>query len=350
MAVSDRVLIAGGYGVFGRVLARELLSTTQVDLVLAGRDLRRAEKACRELGAGERASALRLDLSEPRSLEQGTAGCFAVACTAGPFQSLHPGLPAAAVRAGAHWLDIADLPGWVMRVLADTALGAAASVAELAVMPGLSSTPTLATVLIDWCRDRVPGASGARLTLFIGNRNPKGPAAIASALSALSAHPQAVDLPVGRRIAYRFDYPGAETIWGDLGAAMEFRVAFESRLAGRVMASASPFARRLKASERARLARWLAIVAAPASRFGSNVGCLQVELWDGAGSSARAALVGRGQRLAILPCALAIEALLSAEPRPRGLVKPAGWLTTQEWLSRLQARGVEFRSHVSSPS
>src|SRR5438552_2290869 len=38
MAEPPRILIAGGYGVFGRLLARELLDTTAAHLVLAGRD------------------------------------------------------------------------------------------------------------------------------------------------------------------------------------------------------------------------------------------------------------------------------------------------------------------------
>ena len=38
-----RVLIVGGYGVFGRLLAAELLRTTRVEIVIAGRNP--AEKA-----------------------------------------------------------------------------------------------------------------------------------------------------------------------------------------------------------------------------------------------------------------------------------------------------------------
>ena len=36
MAERPRILIAGGYGVFGQLLARELLDTTNAALVLAG--------------------------------------------------------------------------------------------------------------------------------------------------------------------------------------------------------------------------------------------------------------------------------------------------------------------------
>ena len=109
--------MAGGSGVFGRLLARELLRTTSVDLILAGRNVAAAEAACRELGAPDRTSAIALDLGDPESLTRAAGGCIAVACTAGPFQELSRELPMAAVRAGAHWVDIGDDEGWVLPLL-----------------------------------------------------------------------------------------------------------------------------------------------------------------------------------------------------------------------------------------
>lgn len=86
MAERPRILIAGGSGVFGRLLARELLKTTSVDLILAGRGLPAVYAACRELGTPDRTSATALDLGDPESLTRTARGCVAVACAAGPFQ------------------------------------------------------------------------------------------------------------------------------------------------------------------------------------------------------------------------------------------------------------------------
>src|SRR5207249_48380 len=44
-----QVLIVGGYGVFGRLLAVELLRTTNAHIVIAGRDPATARRACRDL-------------------------------------------------------------------------------------------------------------------------------------------------------------------------------------------------------------------------------------------------------------------------------------------------------------
>jgi hypothetical protein len=344
MAERPRILIAGGYGVFGRLLARELLATTSARVVVAGRDYGRAAAACRALGYGDRAEPVALDLSDSGALARAATGCVAVACTAGPFQTLPRCLPAASVRAGAHWLDIGDDPAWVLPLLADGALDATAAAAGLAVMPGLSSVPALSGALVRWCREREPAARRARVTLFIGNRNAKGAAAIASALGADLADPRPVDLPVGRRAAYRFDSPDAALLRVELGLAVEFRVAFEWGVATWLMAALGRLGREWGPGGRMRLARWLAAMSGPVSRFGSDVGYLKAEVWDG-GGGASAALLGAGQRLAVLPCALAVESLLSGELKRRGLVHPACWLGPDEWVKRLRARGIQFVSN-----
>lgn len=122
MAKQPRVLILGGYGVFGRLLAREALDLIPVQVVIAGRDIRRAAKTCQALRAGDRAEPLALDLNDLTAVRSSITGCFAVICTAGPFQSLNPGLPILAAQAASHWLDISDFSGWVLGLLADRAL------------------------------------------------------------------------------------------------------------------------------------------------------------------------------------------------------------------------------------
>src|SRR5207237_865572 len=140
---------------------------TPATLVLVGRDPEHLVAACRALQAGSRVTPLRLDLADAGALAGAAAGCAAVVCAAGPFQSLGRGLPGAAVAAGAHWLDIGDDPGWVLPLLADSNLDVAARAAGLAVMPGLSTVPALSGALVRRCHERLPGGRHARVTLVI---------------------------------------------------------------------------------------------------------------------------------------------------------------------------------------
>src|SRR5207245_5118818 len=98
--------------------------------------------------------------------------------------------------------------------------------------------------------DRVP--ERARVTLFIGNRNPKGTAAIRSAVGAIGkpiAAPQGTLVgfrdrevvplpePFGRRAVYNFDSPDYDLFPGLLGVrAVSVKLGFELRSATRALA------------------------------------------------------------------------------------------------------------------
>jgi hypothetical protein len=343
-----RITIAGGYGVFGQTLAREVLASLPVTVVVAGRDPRRAAQVCQSLKSAGHTESLALDLRDRHAVAAAAAGSFALVCTAGPFQSLDPELPRAVAEAGCHWLDISDVSGWVLSVLANQALHRAAVGHQVAVMPGLSTVPALSGVLVRWAFSRVTGPRRARIVLFIGNRNAKGAAAIASAAMSGFDEPVLMDLPSGRRPAYRMDSPDAVLLRQDPGIDAEFRVTLEWRLANLVMAlvrrrpGAAGFAPGM------RVARWLSALSTPLSMFGSDRGSLSAEVVGESGCCLRASLTGSGQRLAVLPCVLALEALLRGELRQRGCVNPVTWLRPQEWLDRLGALQIRFEVHDGS--
>jgi hypothetical protein len=341
MAERPRVLIVGGSGVFGRLLAHELLRTTSADLILAGRRHRVAVEACRELGAPDRTSAVALDLHDRGSLTRAARGCRAVACAAGPFQDFARDLPMTVVRTGAHWVDISDSDGWVVPILDDPTLDGAARDRDAAVIPGLSTVPALSGVLARWGRERLPRAERARITLFIGNRNARGAGAIASAMTNGFRRPMRVDLPFGRRIAYLGRSPDAELLRRDLGLDAEFRAVLEWAPAGLFVFGAGRFWPRLGPRARSRLARALSSISRPFGRFGSKGGCVQVDLWDGDRRMTVAA-VSDDQRLGILPCAMALQGLLGQDLQERGVIHPAAWLSPERGMDELRKRGVRI--------
>lgn len=242
MAAKKRVAVVGARGVFGSLLVRELSGDYEV--VPAGRDWSRAS----------------------------FQSAFAVACTAGPFQQLDRGMVRAAVDSGAHWLDIADDERWFFDLIDDRGLDALARERNVAVIPGLSSLPAVSGALVR----RLGAPKHVDIKLFIGNRNRKGAAAIASA--ALSK-------------GSVLNTPDRELLRRELGIDATAVVEFESALA-------LPMLRLL--------GRWprLAAKLAKPFRFGTPGGAVEVRAGD------RVARVsGRDQRLAILPVVFALERL-----------------------------------------
>jgi hypothetical protein len=65
-----------------------------------------------------------------------------------------------------------------------------------------------------------------------------------------------------------------------------------------------------------------------------------VELVDDGRSIVAAAVAG--QRLVVLPCALAVEAILSGELTEAGVIHPSTWLPVDVYLARLHSRGVRI--------
>jgi len=237
---AKRVVVLGARGVFGSLLVRELADKYEV--VPAGR--------------GE---------FDPR-------GAFAVACTAGPFQQLDRGYVRKSVEAGAHWLDIADDERWFFDLIDDRALDTLARERGVAVIPGLSSLPAVSGALVR----RLGAPAHVTVKLFIGNRNAKGAAAIASAAES-----------GGRALRS----PDRELLRRELGIDAQAVVEFESSLA-------RPMLKLL-----GRWPRFAATIAKP-FRFGTSGGAVEVRAGDRV-----ARIESRDQRLAILPVVFALARL-----------------------------------------
>jgi hypothetical protein len=141
-----RVLILGGYGFFGRIIAEKLARAPGVDLLLAGRDLNKATALAYQLGLrAENARAL--DAADPKlALMLRKLGVHSVIHTAGPFQGQHYHVARAAIEARAHYLDLADGRAFVTGI---TALDAAARAAGVCVFSGVSSLPALSSAVVD---------------------------------------------------------------------------------------------------------------------------------------------------------------------------------------------------------
>jgi saccharopine dehydrogenase-like NADP-dependent oxidoreductase len=137
-----KVLILGGYGVFGGRLAQLLRGDPGLTLIIAGRDGVRARAFCDGLGGPAEAVPLTLDRADiARALQEHRPDL--VVDASGPFQAYgdRPYLvPEAAIAAGVPYLDLADGAAFVEGI---TTLDAAARKAGVFVLAGVSSFPVL---------------------------------------------------------------------------------------------------------------------------------------------------------------------------------------------------------------
>ena len=346
------IVVFGGYGTFGSLVARAL-AADGLRLRIAGRDARRAARFASDLGPGH--GGVAADASDSASCAAALAGARVAVSCVGPFRAdgLGLALPDTCLAAGVHYVDIADDRGWLARL---RGLGERFRERGLVAACGCSSLPGISGALALVAAEGLPQVERARVTLFIGNANPKGTAAVASAASQLGRRFQApqgtlvglrgrevVSLPppFGRRSVHDLDSPEYD-LFPDLLGAREVRVkvGFESRLATASFVALSHLGPDLGA----RAASVLGRAAGLFSRFGHSGGFVQVELWDGEGRCATASLGGarEGQRMAALPAAFVARDLLEDRIAARGVLTAWEALGARPLLERLEAAGFDL--------
>jgi short subunit dehydrogenase-like uncharacterized protein len=348
---AKRALVVGGYGTFGTRVCQEL-AARGLEVSVAGRDLLRAQRLARELPvmAGEGHRSFSIDALQPDV--KLLAAHHVVASCAGPFSLLGTRLAEACVEANAPYVDLSDDRAQVAGVFA---LDGKFRAKGLAAMPACSSLPAISgslALLVRQERDDAPAR--ARLTLFIGNRNQKGAAAVRSAVGVIGrpiAAPQGtlvgfrdgvtVELPppFGPRKVYTFESPDYDLLPPLLGVgALEVRVGFEMGMAG----AGFSFLSRLGSNWGDGAANLLGAFGRPLSGVGHSGGAILAELFWPDGQRRSAALFSAvdGQRAAALPCAIAAARL--AERRdsdPVGAVTPWEVFGVQPFLDELCAAG-----------
>lgn len=184
MAAKRRVVVAGARGVFGSLIVEELRDA--YDVVPTTREI--------------------LDLSDLDAVAAFALNAYAFVCAAGPFQKFDRAIVRTVVDAGAHWLDISDDARWFFDLIDDRALDARARTRGVAVIPGLSSLPAISCALA-----RRLMTAKAEITLFIGNDNAKGAAAIASCAVLNTPDRELLrrELDIDATVRARFEMPGA---------------------------------------------------------------------------------------------------------------------------------------------
>lgn len=175
--MSGRVLIIGGYGNFGSLIARRLSRDPTLEIVIAGRSVEKAETLVSTLG---NATAARLDVSDDLVPALRRIAPDVVIHTSGPFQTQDYGVAEACIEVGCHYIDLADGRGFVANV---STLGTAAKGRGVAVISGASSVPCLTSALVDHYRPRFEELTGLDYGITTAQRTNRGLATTAAILT-----------------------------------------------------------------------------------------------------------------------------------------------------------------------
>jgi hypothetical protein len=172
--VRPRVLVLGGYGVFGARLVRRLEAAGAADLIVAGRSLDAARALAGECAppTGVAVEALSVDAQS-----DGLADALRerapniVVNASGPFQGADYRVARACLAAGCHHIDLADDRRFVAGI---AALHTAARDAGLLMVSGASSVPALSSAVADHLAQGLARVDDIEIGISPGQRTERG--------------------------------------------------------------------------------------------------------------------------------------------------------------------------------
>jgi NAD(P)-dependent dehydrogenase (short-subunit alcohol dehydrogenase family) len=179
-----RILIIGGYGVFGERIATQLARDAGLEIIIAGRSREKAERlACtlRETTAA-RISAATLDTATVTATDLATLAPEVVINASGPFQNQNYALAAQSIRYRCHYIDLADGRAFVSGI---TSLDASALDAGVSVISGASSVPALSSAVVRNFEDKFASIEKIEIAISPGSGFEPGEATVAAGLSYL---------------------------------------------------------------------------------------------------------------------------------------------------------------------
>jgi hypothetical protein len=348
------IVLFGGYGTFGTLIAHELVPLG-VPLVIAGRDVRRATALSNALATtGTPARPLVADATRSGEVDRALANAAVAVVCAGPISQLGVTVLEACLAHGCHYVDITDDRRHARIVRAATDRFRARA---LSAVYGCSSLPSISGALAHvLAASSSARAVRARVALLIGNRSPKGGAAIGSAVATIGKmieapqgvlrgfrDPELITLPepYGTKKFYNIDTPEYDLLPLELGvAAVTAKVRLELASANLTFSLLA----RLGSHYERWTARALGTLGIATARLGTSCAVIQADLFFPDDSSRSASLVSttEGQRMAALPCSLVVDRLIRDATCARGADTAYGLLGAQALVDGLVAHGMAF--------
>jgi hypothetical protein len=176
--LTGKVLILGGYGNFGKRIARAL-AASGTPVIIAGRDKDRATAGAAALPDGL-AEAAAFDVRHDLPAHLDLLKPAIVVNTCGPFQNSDYGAAQACIEAGTHYIDLADGRDFVTGI---SVLDAQARDRGVAVISGASTVPALSSAVIEHLRPQFSQLHAVRFGISPGQKAERGLATTQGILS-----------------------------------------------------------------------------------------------------------------------------------------------------------------------
>ncbi len=174
-----RIVVLGGYGNFGARICRALAARGDAEVIAAGRDPDRGQRAA-GLDAGIGRARIDLAARNFATALHDLSPSLVVHC-AGPFQGQGYHVAGAAIGAGAHYIDLADGRDFVANFA--ERMNAPARAAGVLAVSGASTLPALSSAVIDNVARRLAQVNEIRTVIAPGQRGPRGAATLAGVVS-----------------------------------------------------------------------------------------------------------------------------------------------------------------------
>lgn len=176
-----RVLIIGGYGAFGSLIAERLAREADLELILAGRSRERADAAAAQLRprANAPVQSASVDATLLTAEEVAALAPSVVINASGPYQAQDYTLARACIAARCHYIDLADARKFVTGI---TSLDAEAKAAGVSVISGASSVPGLSSTVYLALKPQFATVETLEIFLSPGNHFNPGEATTRSVL------------------------------------------------------------------------------------------------------------------------------------------------------------------------
>ncbi len=179
-----KILVIGGTGHFGGRICRRIVGEANTELVISSRRKENAEVIANELrqtNPSAAITAVSLDQFGPdfdKNLT--TLQPNIVIHTAGPYQGQDYRVAEACIKAGSHYIDLADGRRFVEGF---NVLNKAAERNNVLLITGASTLPGLSSVVIDHLRDRFASIREIETSIAPAHQTPRGTGTVSAVLS-----------------------------------------------------------------------------------------------------------------------------------------------------------------------